>query len=137
MKFTYKRLVSRYLSPPSPLTPTHAPPPPLRSLKAILSWCSFTTISKAIVRRNLVRFRLGVGCLLSGATAVYHSQTDHCKNYDCPFPNDASETKMYFLFVYSKHKTFRDRLDLKVLCSPICVQNYLHGKQTLPIAIFI
>ena len=62
-------------------------------------------IKKAVLRRNLIRFRLGV----SPPKAHRLRYTDRSQgNYACPFCKDSDETEIHFLFVCPKYKTLRE-----------------------------
>jgi len=66
-----------------------------------------TIIKKAVLRRNLIRFRLGVSPL----KAHHLRYTDRSQgNYTCPFCKDSDEPKIHFLFVCPKYKTLRETL---------------------------
>ena len=59
-------------------------------------------IKKAVLRRNLIRFRLGVSPLKAHRLRY----TDRSQgNYTCPFCKDSDQTEIHFLFVCPKYKT--------------------------------
>ena len=74
-------------------------------------------IKKAVLRRNLIRFRLGVSPLKAHRLRY----TDRSQgSYTCPFCKDSDETEIHFLFVCPKYKTLRKtHLLEKVLPPPI------------------
>lgn len=95
-------------------------------------------IMKAVVRRNLIRDRLGVSPLK--AHCLWH--TDRSKgNYACPFCKDSDETEIHFLFVCPKYKTLRETYLLeKFYLRPSAFKMAMllaDTRQTLPLAIFI
>ena len=95
-------------------------------------------IKKAVLRRNLIRFRLGVSPLKAHRLRY----TDRSQgNYACPFCKDSDETEIHFLFVCPKYKTLRETYLLEKFClRPSAFKMAMllaDTRQTLPLAIFI
>ena len=70
---------------------------------------------KAVLRRILTRFRLGVGvCPLKANHLQY---TDRSQGiYACPFCKDTDETEINFLYECPQYKTFRETYMLEKFC---------------------
>ena len=95
-------------------------------------------IKKAVIRRNLIRFRLGVS-LLKAHCLRYTGRSQ--ENYTCSFCKNSDETEIHFLFVCPKYKTLRETYLLEKFCLRPSVFKMAillaDTRQILPLAIFI
>ena len=93
---------------------------------------------KAVLWRNLIRFRLGVSHL--NAHRLRHTDRSH-GYYTCLFCKETDETKIHFVFVCPKYEMLRETYFLEKFCLPSAFKTAILLADTrhnlIPLAVII